>query len=551
MGILTIVKKYLPISIILVLGLALRIICINKPDGLWNDEYVSWMIAATPFSHGFIDAVKSQCHMPFYYLYLKFFMTFFGQSDLVLRLSSVFAGVLSLIIMYLVGKEKDEKTGILCAGFSAISSFLVYYSQEVRFYSVLFLFSALGLLYLIKSVKHPNKKNFILYAIFNSLILFTHTIGFVFVFFNLVFLSINLFKQFKKSIITLWCSIAVVLLGLTPLVIRIFTTQSFSQWWGHFSISKIGFLFTDYFSPLLTNLTNAPDNFLYAKTLSLIMIIPTIIAIGCIVKSLIKNKFNILLFLTTVLSIIVLVLASISGKLVFITKYSIEIYPILIYLACSGLSSIENKLLKNSLIILYSMLCLGYIFLAPYSAPKIRRAEGQKIPTDILRQINLKQDDIILLEYYPANRFTKYFDFSDYRVVEIQKGNFPKYLSANTDYSKIYKSGKDIYKEIFKTNKNSYFENMLQKDIFDNLKTGQSVVVVVLNSVSFYSPQSMAQIIENDDAYNKTPLLFLVFSYIKNETFNEMLKTLSITNFAQKGNWTVVKFTKLNKTGLN
>ena len=39
--------------------------------------------------------------------------------------------------------------------------------------------------------------------------------------------------------------------------------------------------------------------------------------------------------------------------------------------------------------------------------------------------------------------------------------------------------------------------------------------------------------------------------YIKNETFNEMLKTLSITNFAQKGNWTVVKFTKLNKTGLN
>ena len=91
-----------------------------------------------------------------------------------------------------VGKEKDEKTGILCAGFSAISSFLVYYSQEVRFYSVLFLFSALGLLYLIKSVKHPNKKNFILYAIFNSLILFTHTIGFVFVFFNLVFLSINL-----------------------------------------------------------------------------------------------------------------------------------------------------------------------------------------------------------------------------------------------------------------------------------------------------------------------------------------------------------------------
>ena len=153
-------KKYLPISIILVLGLALRLICINKPDGLWNDEYVSWMISATPFTHGFFDAIKSQCHMPFYYLYLKFFMAIFGQSDLVLRLTSTFAGILSIIIMYFVGKEKDEKTGILCAGFSAISSFLIYYSQEVRFYSVLFLFSALSLLYILKSIKKPTKKKF-------------------------------------------------------------------------------------------------------------------------------------------------------------------------------------------------------------------------------------------------------------------------------------------------------------------------------------------------------------------------------------------------------
>ena len=59
-------KKHFWILGITLLGLILRLICINKADGLWNDEYVSYMIAATPFSDGFIDAVKSQCHMPFY-----------------------------------------------------------------------------------------------------------------------------------------------------------------------------------------------------------------------------------------------------------------------------------------------------------------------------------------------------------------------------------------------------------------------------------------------------------------------------------------------------
>ena len=544
-------KKYLPIIGILVFGIALRLICINKPDGLWNDEYVSWMIAAVPFGHGFIDAVKSQCHMPFYYLYLKFFMFFFGQSDLVLRLTSTLAGVLSIIAMYFVGKEKDEKTGLFCAGFSAISSFLIYYSQEVRFYSVLFLFSALSLLYIIKSVKEPNNKNLILCIIFNFLILFTHTIGFIFVFFNLVFLSVNLYKPLKKIIISIWCVIGGLSLITAPLALKIMTTQSFSQWWGSFSISKIGFLFTDYFSPLLTNLTNASDNFFYAKLLSLVMIIPTGIAVGCIVKALIKNKFNTLLLVVCICPLLVMAIAAISGKLVFITKYSIEIYPALIYLACCGLSSIRNKVLKFSLIIVYCIISLGYIFFAPYSAPKMRRAEGQKIPMDMLKQIGLKQDDVILLEYYPANRFSKYFDFSNYRVVEIHKGNFTDYMSSSIDYKQAYKSGKEDYKEIFKSGENIYFENMLQKNVFDNLKNGQSVAVVVLNSVSYHAPESMAEIVKNDEMYNKEPLLFLVFSYVRNKIFDEMLKTMTITGLAQKGNWTVAKFTKLNKQGLN
>ena len=538
-------KKYAGIFGIVILGIILRLIFIDKPDGLWNDEYVSWMIAAAPFNNGFISAVKSQCHMPFYYLYLKFFMTLFGQSDLLLRLTSVFAGILSIIAMYFTGREKDEKTGLTCASLTAISSFLIYYSQEVRLYSILFLFSALSLLYTIRCIKNPVKKNFVLCALSNFLILFTHTIGFVFVFFNLIFLSINLYKQFKKVIITVWLTIFAGGIILSPLILKILTTQSFSQWWGHFSISKLGFLFTDYFSPVLTNLTNAPDKFLYSPKLAFFMLVPTFIATVCIIKSLIKNKFNIELFAVFAGTVLILITASLTGKLVFITKYSIEIYPILIFLACSGLTSINNKILKNTLIIIYCLISVGYIILHPYSAPKMRRAEGHKIMTDILTRMDLKKDDIILLEYYPQTRFQKYFDFSPYRVVEIHKGNFPMYLSPSKTYEDAYKNGKTIYKSVFSSKRNTYFESMLNNQIFNRMKNGQSVVMVVLNSVSFYSPQSMEKITADENLYNKEPLLFLVFSYVKNKTFAEMLEKLAIAKFEQKGNWTLIKFTKL------
>ena len=184
-------KTFWLMLFVLILGTVLRLVFINKPEGLWNDEYVSWSIAVIPFGKNFIDAVLAQCHMPFYYLYLKFFIHFFGNSDFMLRLTSVIPGVLSILAMYFVGKEfKDERLGLLCASMTALSSFLIYFSQEVRFYGLLFLFAALALLFALRLGKNQSKLNLILYVVTNFLIIFTHTIGFVFVFFNLVFISL-------------------------------------------------------------------------------------------------------------------------------------------------------------------------------------------------------------------------------------------------------------------------------------------------------------------------------------------------------------------------
>ena len=176
----------------------------------------------------------------------------------------------------------------------------------------------------------------------------------------------------------------------------------------------------------------------------------------------------------------------------------------------------------------------------------MRRPEGHKLVADLIKNSEIKKGDIILLQYYSQNRFTKYFDFSDYRVITINKGNFPDFLSENHSYSEVLYDGKTLYKDIFSNYSNPYFENKLNQEILNNMKPGQSVDLIILNSVSFINPDAMVNITKNDALYQKQPLLFMVFSYLKNKTFIEMSKTLTLTRIEQKGSWMLIKFTKLN-----
>lgn len=536
--ILAILKKktFWLMLFLIILGTVLRLIFINKPDGLWNDEYLSWMIASIPIGKKFIQEVMAQCHMPFYYLYLKFFIHFLGNSDLMLRLTSVLPGVLAIPTMYSVGKEfKDERLGILCASFVTLSSFLIYFSQEVRFYGLLFLFSSLSLLFTLKLFHKQNLSNFIFYLISNFMIIITHTIGVIFVLFNFAFTSYWLLKnnnKCKKIIINSWIVIGIIALICLPLLYNISTSHPLSQWWSHFTVSKLAFLFTDYFSPILTNLVSAPDNFFYHFSILFIIfaILPSAIAIAGIIKAVRSQNNEILVLLYVSFAFIfVLFLMAISNKLLFITKYSIEVYPTLILTAAYGLLKFEKNL-KTILIFLFCFLNLFYIIASTKSAPKLHRSEGHKIVAEILKNAGLNKDDLIVLNYYPKNRFEKYFNFDKYRVIAITKGSFPEYLGVNSvnGFSKI---------------DNKYFENKFKSEIFNKLRPNQKVAIVVLNDVAIYSPTQM-QLLLNNGNYTKIPLLFLAFSQLKNDFISEGLQKLQIQRIEEKGSWAVITFKK-------
>lgn len=532
--------------IIILLGIYLRILPYDSIQGLWNDEYVGWYISQQPLFVPFVKAVLGQCHTPLYYIYLKLITSILGNSDLVLRLSSFLTGFLSIFVMFKVGNLKSKVLGYLCALFTAMSAFILYYSYEVRPYSMIFLFSALSLYYTLKLLDDDNKHNFLWYIVSNSLILFTHTLGFIYVFVNLLIVTYFLKNTNKDLVRKLYISMGVFWLILTPILFNIFATTSFSQWWGVASLSKLAFMFTDFYSNYLVNLVNAPSNFFSVIGWKFLIfgIIPTLIAFTGLINSLfVKEEYTKSLFLMALIPTIILLIVSFSGKFIFLTKYNIEVYPILIYLAMFGLMMINRKSLKISLLIIFFVLNLSILFTKTFQE-HFYKSESNKLVAELLEHAQLKKGDVILFTYYPRERFSKYFDYSDFEIREVHKGNFFYYLTIRTSYKDAVKNGKDIYKNIYLTSENKHFKTHVEDEFYQNLKSGRKIAVVFLNSVSMFSDVQLYNIASNPQYYEKTPQMYMIFSYVKNFLIKKMFEDLRMVRYEENGDWSVAVFEK-------
>lgn len=478
------------IFLLIILGFFLRIINIDKPEGLWNDEYVSWFVASTPFNEGFWNEVLKQCHMPLYYLYLK---PFAGCGDLILRLTSVLPSLLAIPVMYFVGKEFSKKTGLLCAGITSILPFLVYYSQEVRFYSLLFLFSAFLLLFTLRIVN--GNKAWLGFTVSSILILLTHILGGIYVGLTLFYIF---YKKKTLNIKTL-VFLLIGFIALLPLGLNILKMLPVSQWWGDFSYTNILFLFSDYFSPILTNNINAPKTFFYSRNIFFIglLLLPTLLAIWSIVKGIKKAKGVASIALGVILITSCL---AISGVIVFITKYTIEILPILILLLCLGVESRKDCVII-SIFIAFQLLSS----LTPYYPAKIYRAEGNRLVANIL---NETKQDCLLFTYYEPNRFTRYLK-TKVQTYHISKKNRFVYLKS-------------------------------PKEILDNVKIGERVSIVFLDSVSFI-PELWIE-----EAKSKNlPEMFITFSIIRNLLTRELNDNYGDFVVKKDGSWTIINAVRL------
>jgi mannosyltransferase len=129
------------VLLVLLLAAALRVYHIGT-QSLWYDEGNSAAMVGRSIGQ-ILTAAGGDIHPPLYYLLLAGWGAAAGKSELALRLPSALMGVLSVGVMYSLGKKLfDRRAGVIAAGLAAINPFQVYYGQEARMYLLVTLLSA-------------------------------------------------------------------------------------------------------------------------------------------------------------------------------------------------------------------------------------------------------------------------------------------------------------------------------------------------------------------------------------------------------------------------
>ncbi len=154
-----------------IIGLGVRLLFLGNKS-LWLDEALSLTFAAAPeklMGSGFDHA-----HPPLYYVLLHYWLPL-GESIFVLRLSSALLGSFAIPLSYLLALNLGgRKVAVTTAWLVALSPLLIWYSQELRSYSLLLALGLLATLALLHLVARPEIGWWLLFVISMDAALYTH-----------------------------------------------------------------------------------------------------------------------------------------------------------------------------------------------------------------------------------------------------------------------------------------------------------------------------------------------------------------------------------------
>ncbi len=156
-----ITKKHIfsVLIIILLIGSLLRFYGLSN-QSLRLDELYSWKSGnhETLFE-AIKHAAAKDVHPPGYHIILYFLEKYIGDTETILRLPSAISGVLSIFVIFLLGTRiYSYQEALISSALMAVLWCPIYYSQEVRPFSILLLFTMLATYYWIQMLKELNEK---------------------------------------------------------------------------------------------------------------------------------------------------------------------------------------------------------------------------------------------------------------------------------------------------------------------------------------------------------------------------------------------------------
>jgi len=154
-------------------ALALRLYRIDWQSAL-VDENFSLMLADRSFARMIAGIIRDTVHPPLHYIVLWGWVRLFGFDQMQSRLLSALFGMLSVPMMFLVGRRLlNPRAGLIAALLLAVSQLAVHHSQEGRMYAMAFLLVLCAVFYFVRTLQDRQMKDWLLFLLFSVLMLYT------------------------------------------------------------------------------------------------------------------------------------------------------------------------------------------------------------------------------------------------------------------------------------------------------------------------------------------------------------------------------------------
>lgn len=200
--------------IIIGIGLFLRIYNLNKHD-FWYDEALSLLTVKYIPPQAFFQYAQITTEPLLFFILLDLWTHLF-TNDSLFRLLPLIFGILSIILIYSAGKRLfDSKTGLISAFLLAISPFHIYYSQELRSYSLFILLSLLSICFFIRILERERMFLWICFIFSNILCLCSHGCAVFFLLSENIYFFLS--DNRKKLLFRWFISQLIILLFYSPL----------------------------------------------------------------------------------------------------------------------------------------------------------------------------------------------------------------------------------------------------------------------------------------------------------------------------------------------
>jgi hypothetical protein len=172
------------VVVVLLLSAALRFHALER-QSLWVDELSTWWTSRTDT---LVDLIRNLPGPwpPAHFLVVRVMQHVAGESEFSMRFPSALAGSLAVAAMYTLGRRiYSHREGLLGAALMAVMWMPINYSQELRAYSMLVLFSTLATYFWVVLIQTIGKTRTVParivagYVVTGSLCAYTHYFGVV------------------------------------------------------------------------------------------------------------------------------------------------------------------------------------------------------------------------------------------------------------------------------------------------------------------------------------------------------------------------------------